>query len=139
MSPQKEKSARKRAPKTTLDVPTPSLRRGRSASVDVKPIPMKSSAVSPAKSEQIESEPKKRAGRRRVASESVDVTKPSHEKEEPPKKKARGRHAATEEETKPEEVPVEKVEEVPAKKGRGEIQIIFKFERLKFINLICRN
>jgi hypothetical protein len=83
MSPQKEKSVRKGAPKANIDAP--SLRHGRSTS------------VSPAK-------PVK-----------------SHEKEEPPKKKSRGRHAATEEETKPEEVPAEKVEEVPAKKGRGEI------------------
>jgi hypothetical protein len=52
---------------------------------------------------------------RRGRSTSVSPAKPikSHEKEELPKKKARARHAATEEETKPEEV--------PAKKGRGEI------------------
>lgn len=114
MSPTKEKSPKKRAPKAALEVPTPStLRRGRSASVDIKPIPVK--LVSHAKSEVHVSEPvKKRAGRR-VASESVDDIEPAHEKEEPPKKKARGRHAIEESE-KPDEILTEKVE---TKKGRG--------------------
>lgn len=106
MSPAKEKSPNKRQ---NLEVPT-KLRRGRSASVDVKPVAVKESQVEKSDGENV----KKRGGRRRVASESVDVTIPP--KEEPPKKRARGRRAATEEiEPQPVEVTSEKIE----KKAKG--------------------
>lgn len=89
-----EKTPKKKMAKTTLPVVTPSVRRGRSASVDVKPIPVNLKVVSPAKSEQDESV-KKRGGRRKVASESVDANQLNEE--EPPKKRARARHVAVDE------------------------------------------